>query len=75
MRFSGFRSAVALLPDLLHLFKGVNVDDGRMRIIEYSLIFYRVRPGFFVPDRVGIRFEVDHAAGILALLQYLSYRF
>ena len=60
MRFPGFRSAMTLLADLLHLLKGVYVDDGRMRIVEHCLVFYGIWSCFFVPDRVGVRFEVDH---------------
>ena len=57
---------MALLSDLLHLVKGVNVDDGRMRVVEDRLVLYRILAGRFVPDGIGVGFEIDCAAGVFA---------
>ena len=73
MRIAGFRPAVALLPDLLYLVEGVCVDDGRVRVVEDRLVLHRILPGRLVPDGIGIRLEVDCAAGILAPLQNVCY--
>ena len=62
MRVAGFRSAVALLADLLHLVKGVDVDDGRVRVVEDRLVLYRILAGRLVPDGIGVGLEVDRAA-------------
>lgn len=66
MRFTGFRSSVALLPDLLHLVEGVCVDNSRVRVVEDRLVFHRILAGRLVPDGIGVGLEVDRASGILA---------
>ena len=50
----------------MHLVKGVHVDDGRVRVVEDRLVLYRILAGRLVPDGIGIRLEVNSAAGVLA---------
>ena len=64
---------MALLPDLLHLVKDVNVDDGRVRVVEDRLALYRVLAGRLVPDGIGVSLEIDRAAGVFAALEYLRH--
>ena len=59
MRVAGFRPAMPLLPNLLHLLKSVDVDDGRLGIAEDCLVLYGVLPGRLVPDGICVGLEVD----------------
>lgn len=53
-----------LLPDLLHLLKSVDVDDGRLGVVEDCLVLYGVLPGRLVPDGIRVGLEVDRTAGV-----------
>ena len=64
MRVAGFCSAMPLLPDLLHLLKSVDVDDGRLGIVEDCLVLCGVLPGRLVPDGIRVGLEVDRTAGV-----------
>ena len=59
MRVAGFRPAVPLFPNLLHLLKGVDVDDGRLGVVKDRLVLHGVLSGRLVPDRVCVGLEVD----------------
>ena len=66
--------AVALLADLLHLFKHIVLDDALMGVREHGLIFQRVSPLFFVPDGIGEGLEIHRAAGVLPAFQNFDHR-
>ena len=53
-----------LLPDLLHLLKSVDVDDGRLGIVEDCLVLCGVLPGRLVPDGICVGLKVDRTAGV-----------
>ena len=74
MGFPRFRPAVTLLPYLLYLVKGGKVNDGWMRIVEHSSVFFRGFPLLFVPNGIGVGLEVDRAAGVLLPFQNMDYR-
>ena len=65
MRVAGFRPAVPLFPNLLHLLKGVDVDDGRLGIVEDCPVLHRILVRRLVPDGICVGLEVDRAAGVL----------
>ena len=48
------RSAVPLLPDLLHLIKDFQRDDCRVGVIENLAILHWIFPLFLIPDGVGV---------------------
>ena len=58
-------SAVSLLSDLLYLVKHFHCDDRLVCTVEDCLIFKGRFTGLFVPDGIGVGFEVDRTAGIL----------
>ena len=66
--------AVALLADLLHLFKHIVLNDALMGVREHGLIFQRVSPLFFVPDGIGEGLEIHRAAGVLPAFQNFDHR-
>ena len=66
--------AVALLADLLHLFKHIVLDDALMGVREHGLIFQRFSPLFFVPDGIGEGLEIHRAAGVLPAFQNFDHR-
>lgn len=71
---SGAGHAVALLADLLDLFKHIILDDALMGVREHGLIFQWVFPLLFVPDRIGEGLEVHRAAGVLPAFQNVDNR-
>lgn len=71
---SGAGHAVALLADLLDLFKHIILDDALMGVREHGLIFQWVFPLLFVPDRIGEGLEVHRAAGVLPAFQNVDHR-
>ena len=71
---SGAGHAVALLADLLDLFKHIILDDALMGVREHGLIFQRILPLLFVPDRIGEGLEVHRAAGVLPAFQNVDHR-
>ena len=66
--------AVALLVDLLHLFKHIVLNDTLMGVREHGPVFQRILPLLFVPDRIGEGFEVHRAAGVLPAFQNVDCR-
>ncbi len=73
MGFPRLCSAMPLLPDFLHLVKCFNVDDSRVCVVENCLILNRIFAGRFVPDGIGVGFEVDRTAGVLTSFQNIRY--
>ena len=71
--FARFRSAVTLLPDLLHLVKDFLLDDRRMGVVENRLIFKGRFPLLLVPDRIGVGLEVDRTACVFPAFQNLDH--
>ncbi len=71
---SGAGHAVALLADLLDLFKHIILDDALMGVREHGLIFQRILPLLFVPDRIGEGLEVHRAASVLPAFQNVDHR-
>ncbi len=66
------RSAVPLLPNLLHLIKDFQRDDCRVGVIENLAILHWIFPLLLVPDGVGIGLEIDGAAGVLHVFEDVS---
>ena len=66
------RSAVPLLPNLLHLIKDFQRDNCWVGVIENLAILYRIFPLLLVPDGVGIGLEIDRAAGVLHVFKDVS---
>lgn len=64
-----FRSAVTLLPDLLHLVKDFLLDDRWVGVVKNRLFVNGRFPLFLVPDRVGVGLEVDRTACVLPPFQ------
>lgn len=62
-------SAVTLLPDLLNLVKHINVNNGFMGSVEDRLLLYGIPPFGFIPDRVGVGFEIDYTSGVFSAFQ------
>ena len=60
-----FRSAVTLLPDLLHLVKDFLLDDRRMGIVENRLFVEGRFPLLLVPDGIGVGLEVDRTLSLI----------
>ena len=67
-----FRSAVTLLPDLLHLVKDFLFDDRRMGVVENRLFVERRFPLLLVPNGIGVGFEVDRTACVLSPFQNVN---
>ena len=67
-----FRSAVTLLPDLLHLVKDFLLDDRRMGIVENRLFVEGRFPLLLVPDGIGVGLEVDRTACVLPPFQNVN---
>ena len=63
------RSAMPLLPDLLHLIKDFQRDDCRVGVIENLAILHRIFPLLLIPDGVGIGLEIDRAACVLHVFE------
>ena len=70
--FARFRSAVTLLPDLLHLVKDFLLDDRRMGVVENRLFVKGRFPLLLVPDGIGIGLEVDRTACVLPPFQNVN---
>ena len=66
------RSAVPLLPDLLHLIKDFQRDDRRVGVIENLAILHWIFPLLFIPDGVGVGLEIDRAACVLHVFEDVS---
>ncbi len=66
------RSAVPLLPDLLHLIKDFQRNDCRVGVIENLAILHRILPLLLIPDGVGVGLEIDHAARVLHVFENIS---
>ena len=67
-------SAVALLPDFLHLIKHFRRNDRRMGVFKNLPVFLRVVPLLLVPNGIGIGLEVDRAAGIFPVFENVGNR-
>ena len=66
---AGFRPAVALLADFLNLVKDFLLDDRRVGVVEYRLLFKGRVPLLLVPDGIGVGLEVDRTAGVFPPFQ------
>ena len=66
------RSAVPLLPDLLHLIKDFQRDDCRVGVIENLAILHWIFPLLLIPDGVGVGLEIDRAACVLHVFEDVS---
>ena len=66
------RSAMPLLPDLLHLIKDFQRDDRRVGVIENLAILYWIFPLLLIPDGVGVGLEIDRAARVLHVFEDIS---
>ena len=66
------RSAVPLLPNLLHLIKDFQRDDRRVGVIENLAIFHWIFPLLLVPNGVGVGLEIDRAACVLHVFEDVS---
>ena len=64
-----FRPAVALLANLLHLFKDFLIDDRWMGAVEDRLLLGGRFPLLLVPDGIGVRLEVDRTACVFPPFQ------
>ena len=65
---------MALLADLLDLFKHIVLNDALIGVREHGLIFWWGFPLLFVPDGVGEGLEIHCAAGILPAFQNVDHR-
>ena len=63
------RSAVALLPDFLHLIKHFKRDDRRMGVFKNFPVFLWVVSLLLVPNGVGVGLKIDRAAGIFLVFE------
>lgn len=70
--FARFRSAVTLLPDLLHLVKDLLLNDRRVSIVENRLFFNGRFPLLLVPDRIGVGLEIDGASRVFPPFQNMN---
>jgi len=66
---TGLGFAVALLTDLLNLFKHIFCNNGFMGIIKDCLIFCFVYPFLLIPDGIGVGLEIDDTPGVLSAFQ------
>ena len=66
------RSAVPLLPDLLHLIKDFQRDNCRVGVIENLAILHWIFPLLLIPDGVGVGLEIDRAARVLHVFEDIS---
>ena len=66
------RSAVPLLPNLLHLIEDFQRYDCRVGVIENLTILHRILPLLLVPDGIGVGLEIDRAACVLHVFEDIS---
>lgn len=69
---ASFRSAVALLPNLLHLVKDFLLDDRRMGVVENRLFVERRFPLLLVPNGIGVCLKVDRTSCVLPPFQNVN---
>ena len=65
--------AVPLLPDFLHPLEYIIFNDALMGIWEDGLFLNRVVPLLFVPDGVGVGFEIHRTACVFHPFQNVYY--
>ncbi len=61
--------AIPLLSDFLHLIKDFQRNNRRMGVVENLAIFHRIVPLLFVPNGVGVGFEIDRTACVLHIFE------
>ena len=66
------RSAMPLLPDLLHLIKDFQRNDCRVGVIENLAILHWIFPLLLIPNGVGVGLEIDRAARVLHVFENIS---
>ena len=66
------RSALGISQQLLHLLKGLAVDDGLMDIFEDYPVFLRIVPASLVLEGLGIGLKVDDISAVFLLRKDLG---